>query len=134
MSTALDITSDYLRSLSFRPLHAGDDYHYKFTIEQGGEGIDLSDAKVWFTIKETSLKTDEEAKLQYTSEDSDEIEITEPLSGKIVVKFAGGDTEDLEGQWRYDLQIKATIEGIMKVVTVAWGMIEFLPNLTRATT
>ncbi len=132
MSTELNITAEFLRSLSFRPIHAGDDYAYKFTLTLDGDPIDLTDAKAWFTVKESTVKTDAEAKLQLTSADPDEIEITDALNGELLVKFSGEATGDLEGQWLYDLQIKALIDGAEKIITVAWGAIEFLPNLTRA--
>ena len=135
MSTEFDITAEYLRSQSFRVLHAGDDYDYKFSLLKGASPLDLTGAKAWLTIKEASLKTDAEAKLQLSSASVDEIEITDALLGELVVKFRGSgtkDTSDLEGQWRYDLQVKATVNGSLKVMTVAWGLIEFLPNLTRA--
>jgi len=134
VSTELDITAEYLRSLSYRELHAGDDYNYKFYVTMGGIPMVLTGGKVWMTIKEVSLKTDAEAKLQLSSAVPAEIEITNAIYGEFVVKFTRDKTADLEGQWSYDLQVKVTVDGETKIITIAWGIIEFLPNITRATT
>jgi len=138
VSTDYDITADALAAGNFRPLHAGDDYDYRFSLTRSGAPLPLTGVgvKVWFTIKEASLKSDADAKLQLSSGASTEIEITDATNGVFVVKFrCGGSkgTDDLEGTWRYDLQVKAFVNGALKVMTVAKGMIEFLPNLTRAT-
>jgi len=132
-----DITAESLASQNFRPLHAGDDYFYRFTlVDDVGDPIDLTGAKVWFTIKESSTQADAVAKLQLSSASIDEIEIAVPVDGLFYVKFKGTGTKptaDLEGAWEYDLQVKAVISGVTKIITVIWGTIEFLPNITRAT-
>jgi hypothetical protein len=134
VSNELDITAEYLRSLSYRTLHAGDDYYYKFYVTIGDAPLNLTGSKIWMTIKEVSIKTDAEAKLQLSSAVPTEIEITNATYGEFVVKFTKDKTSDLEGQWGYDLQVKALMDGETKIITVAWGIIEFLPNITRATT
>jgi hypothetical protein len=137
VSIDYDITAEALSGLNYRRLHAGDDYDFRFNLIRNSVAFPLTGVgvKVWLTIKEASLKADADAKLQLTSAVSGEVEITDATNGRFVVKFrAGGSkgTDDLEGTWRYDLQVKAYVDGVLKVVTVAEGLIEFLPNLTRA--
>ena len=139
MSTELNLTAEWFRSQNKRPLHAGDDYDFKVQLQRNAAPLPLTSGKVWLTVKEASLKADTEAKLQLSSASSAEIEITDVPNGKVTVKFRGGSgaskpTDDLEGQWSYDLQVKALIDGVAKVMTVAYGFIEFLPNITRSTT
>jgi hypothetical protein len=135
MSVDFDITAESLVSQNYRRLHAGDDYNYRFHVTRNSLPLSLIGAgvKIWFTVKEASLKNDSEAKLQLTSASSTQIEITDAANGDFTVKFAAASTADLEGEWQYDLQVKALIDGSLKVMTVAKGLIEFLPNLTRAT-
>lgn len=135
MSVKHDITTDVLESEGFRVLHAGDDYDYQFTVTQGGSALDFTGAKIWFTIKARSLEQDSQAKLQLTSDDSAEIEITDATNGVFLVKFRGEgskSTADLEGCWSYDMQAK--LASPSQLITLARGVIEFLPNLTRSTT
>lgn len=135
MSIDLDITAEALEAQNFRPVVAGDDYDYRFSLTRDDQPLPLTgvDVMVWFTVKEDSVKSDADAKLQLSSADSAQIEITDAANGKFTVKFRAASTQDLEGMWKYDLQVKAYINGTLKVMTVARGMIEFLPNLTRAT-
>lgn len=136
MSQQLDITELSLRAGSFRPLHAGDSYDYKWSITRAGVALDLTSAQVWFTVKESLTQQDSDALLQLISTDSNEIEITDALNGELTVKFRGTgaqqkNTSDLAGLWDYDLQVR--LGGSSEIITVAYGKIEFLQNLTRAT-
>jgi len=131
MSVKYDITSDYLIRANFRPIHAGDDYDHCFTVERAGAPLDLTSAKLWFTIKADANETDAEAMLQYTSESIAEIEITDILNGKFVIHIAAADTAEFEGTWSYDIKAKLSTD---KILRIARGVIQFLPNITRATT
>lgn len=134
MSARYDITADNLRSLEFRVLHAGDDYNHQFTAQRGGSILILTGAKLWFTIKDASIDTDAQAQLQLTTDASpDEIEITDGANGIFVVKFVGTggkSTADLEGEWQYDIQALLASGAL---ITLARGVIEFLPDITRTT-
>lgn len=134
MSVVYNITADELIAAGYRPIHAGDSYSHRFTLQRGGIALPLIGAtKIWFTVKDDAIVPDSEAKLQLDSSDSAQIEITEPTNGKIVVKFVGSGaktTEDLEGLWEYDCQVKLD-DG--EIITVFHGKIEFLANITRAT-
>lgn len=136
MSVKYDMTADALIAAGYRPIHAGDDYDHRFNLVRNSLPLSLAGVgvKVWLTVKEASIKSDAEAKLQLSSAASTQIEITDAANGRFVVKFRAGSTDDLEGTWEYDIQVKAFIDGVLKVMTVAYGAIEFLRNITRATT
>lgn len=133
MSAKLDITEERLSQASFRALHAGDSYDMGFTVERAGVPLDLTAAKVYFTVKEDEIKTDADAKLQLTTDDAAEIEITSPTAGRFTVKFVGTgskSTANIVGEYPYDIQVKLAAGTI---ITVARGVIEFLEQITRAT-
>lgn len=130
-STTHNITADYLLRAGKRPLHAGDDYDYGMQVKRAGSWLDLTSATLWLTIKESPSDPDSEAKLQYCSSHIDEIEIVTPASGIFLLHFQAVDTEDLDGQWDYDIKAKLA-NG--KFLRIAWGKIEFLPNVTRTRT
>ena len=137
MSVVYDITADGLRGAGYRPLHAGDSYNHRFVITRGGSALDLTSALLWFTVKDDPIVPDSEAKLQLKESDSDtssHIEITDAANGKFAVRFKGTGsktTEDLEGEWDYDCQVKLATDD--EVITMFSGKIEFLPNITRST-
>lgn len=134
MSIVYNITSDELSAAGYRSLHAGDDYRHRFFLTQGDDEdpFDLSPVgtKIWFTIKESSIKSDTNAKLQLSTSDNIEI-VSPPTLGEFVVKLNSIDTKDLEGIWMYDMQVRGFRDGMFQILTVARGLIEFLPNLTR---
>lgn len=130
MSVKHDITEESLIAAGYRALHAGDDYTYQFTVTRGGTALDLTSAKVWLTIKESSVEVDASAKLQYDSSTA-AITITSPTNGQFTVTFTAADTADLEGEWLYDIKAKLADTTLIRL---ARGKIEFLANLTRATT
>jgi hypothetical protein len=136
MSVKYDMTAEALLAAGYRPIHAGDDYDHRFQLLRNGAVLPLSGVgvKVWLTVKESSIKADADAKLQLSSASSTQIEITDAANGRFVVKFRAGSTDDLEGIWEYDIQVKAYVDAVLKVMTVAYGAIEFLRNITRATT
>jgi hypothetical protein len=128
MSDKVDITTDYLTREGYRVIHAGDDYDYTFTVLRDGSALSLVGAKLWFTIKARSSDLDP-GKLQYDSTDSTEMEITDGANGIFVLHLKAADTKDLEGTWEYD--IKALLSS-GSIIRLSRGVIEFLPNITRA--
>ena len=130
MSTLYDITSEQLEYLGARQLHAGDDYPHPFSAERPEDtALDLTGALIWLTIKHKSTDVDSDAVLQYSSTEVSEIEVTDALNGLFTVHFSGSDKEDLEGTWFYDIKVKLASG---ELVRLARGVIEFLPNITRA--
>jgi hypothetical protein len=131
MSARYDITADYLIKSGFRPIHSGDDYDHSFTVERAGTPLDLTGAKIWFTVKESFNESDAEALLAYSSDDTSQIEITNVLNGEFIVHLKAADTEVMAGTWSYDIQVKL---GTGKIITIARGVIEFLPHVTQTRT
>lgn len=133
MSVKHDITADNLRGDGARVLHAGDSYTHTFTLKRGGVAVDLTGAKIWFTVKDSNRAEDAAARLQLDSTDASQIEITDAEAGVIEVKLVGTgakSTELLAGRKLYDLQV---LLASGELITWAHGTIEFLPGITRAT-
>ncbi len=128
MSVRYDITAEYLKRSNYRQIHAGDDYSHSFTVRRAGLPMNLTAAKLWITVKEDENDLDSEALLQYTSDSIAEIEITDPTNGQFVVHLRHADTDTLAGTKAYDIQV---LLNSGEVITLARGVIEFLPNLTR---
>lgn len=132
MSAKYDITAEYLIRSNFRPIYAGDDYDHSFTVERPpGTALPLTGAKIWFTVKEDITQADEEALLQYTTDDSSQIEIISAPDGSFVIHLKSDDTGEMAGTWVYDIQVKLDTG---KVITIAQGVIEFLPQVTQTKT
>lgn len=128
MSFRKNITPEILDEAGFRPLFAGDDYTYKFTlVDSSAVAIDITGATIWFTIKADPVEKDSAAKLQLKT--PTEIVITDGANGKFSVVFLPADTLSLEGENVYDLKILIGT----KLYRIAYGTIEFLPNITRET-
>lgn len=132
MSAQYDITAYGLESAGFRPIHAGDDYDHKFTVERPpGSPLNLTGAKLWFTIKRDSKETDAQAQLLYSTDDIAEIEITNAVGGEFTIHLQSSDTGSLEGTWCYDIKAKLAAGNIIRL---ARGTIEFLKCITHTTT
>lgn len=129
MSAIYHMTEDALRAADFRPLHAGDTYDHGFVAKRGSSIPDLTGAEIWLTVKDSTVQADAEALLQLQT--PTEIEITDGPTGAFTVHFLPAATQDIEGLWDYDIQIKYASGA---VITQAKGKIEFLPNLTRSIT
>jgi hypothetical protein len=132
MSVAHDITAENLARQSYRVLHAGDDYDYQFTVTREGTPLDLTGAKLWFTVKGSRVESDAQSMLQLTELDG--ISVTSPAAGVFLVQFRGEGTKstaDLAGKWDYDLTAKLS-GAAPNLITLARGVIEFLPNITRS--
>ena len=130
MSVRYDITADALETNGYRPLHAGDDYTHEFTAQVDGSALDLSGATIWLTIKDDTTDPDTEAKLAYSTAEDTEVKITDATAGKFSVYLKQADTAKLEGSWQYDIKVKLSGGSFRRL---ARGTIEFLPNITQAT-
>lgn len=136
MSATYDITAKNLERAGYRAIHAGDDYDHQFTVTRAGTPLDLTGAKLWFTIKEDSSLPDDAAKLQYDSAlpaPGPNVEITNPADGEFTIHLRDTDTAGLEGLWPYDIKARLGAAGA-PIIRLARGKIEFLPNLTRTIT
>jgi hypothetical protein len=92
------------------------------------EAVDLTDAKAWFTAKETFADPDDQAIVLYNSEDDiANITIAE-IEGIVRVSIDPADTAAYPNRWLvYDVQIKE-VDGT--VTTVERGNIELLKQAT----
>ena len=124
-----NITAAWLEINGYRQLFAGDDYDYTINVKVNGVAQDLASAKIWFTIKAHHSDADVDALLAYT--EADQIAIQAPTTdGQFIVSFLAADTTDLAGLWWYDCKV---LFNTGKIAHVAYGQIEFLPTITRAT-
>ena len=130
MSLQIPLTVDALRQAGKRVLVAGDNYDLVFVLKRSGTAVNLTGAKIWFTVKRSVAQTDSAADLQLDTDTPADISITDAANGQVTVYLKPSNTESLEGSWLYDLQV--LLSG--KVTTYAQGKIEFLPNVTRTTT
>ena len=128
MSCKYDMIEQNFRRNGFRPIHAGDDYEHAFTAEQAGSAMDISGAKIWLTVKRNQADADSAALLQYSTAGVN-IQITDGVNGQFTVFFGSADTADLAGTWWYDIKVRF-VSG--KILRLAYGRIEFLPNITQA--
>jgi hypothetical protein len=128
MAEILDITTSYLLHANYRPVIAGDDYTINFTAYQDSVAIDLTGAKIWFTIKKSSAILDP-GSLQYSTDDTDQIEVTSPTEGKFSIYLGAADTAPLAGTWEYDIKVKLNTTEIKRL---AIGKIEFMESITTA--
>jgi len=124
-----DITAASLLAGHYRPLHAGDDYDYTFSVKtRAGVAVNLTGAFIWMTVKADKLNPDSDAVLAYSTADAEQILIATPATeGVFTVQFDGADTADLVGTWEYD--IKAMLSD--RVVHLAYGKLEFLHTITQ---
>jgi hypothetical protein len=129
MSVKYEPTADFLTRSNYRVIHAGDDYTHTFTVTRSGAALDLTSAKLWFTLKQDVDDTDAEAKMQYSTDDVTEMQITDDTAGKFSLYLKDTDTASLAGTWDYDIKCKL---GSGDIIRLARGIIEFLPNITQA--
>ena len=108
-------------------LHRGDDrtISLHFT-DAAGANIPITGWTIFFTLKLNKSDTDANAKLK-----KDVTVHTVPLEGKSEIVLANTDTNDLTvGKLYYDIQVK---KASGQVLTVAWGTIPILEDITRRT-
>lgn len=129
MSFKLDLTAESLVANNARTIHAGDDYELSFTVTRGSSALNIAGATLWFTVKRASINPDPGV-LQLTSGGaSPKITITSGAAGQFKIVLEDTATADLEGLFLYDIKAKLASGLILRI---AYGRIEFLPNITRA--
>jgi len=118
------LTADALALRGMRPIHAGDDYTFLFTLQDAlGVAVDITGAVIKFTAKYTPSDTDGEAIVTKTAT------LVTPASGIFSVAIADTDlTFYGSAQGVYDIQMTSAT-GV--VTTLVYGPIEFLPNIAR---
>jgi len=89
--------------------------------------IDITDFKIFFTVKSDLTIEDTEsipAELQ-----KDVTVHTSPLEGESTIEILNSDTEDLEGNYFYDIKIE-TDDSPVKIYTVLRGIVNFSKGVT----
>jgi len=108
-------------------LTSGDDDTFTITYQDADGNVqDITGWTFWLTIKENKSDTDAEAVVQKTVTSH-----TDPTNGKTEIDVDAADTEDLAGNYWYDMQredengdIKTFAHGVMSIredTTVASG-------------
>lgn len=107
-------------------LMEGDTETFSITKEDSdGNPVDISGWTFWLTIKSDSEDTDANAAVQkkVTSH-------TDAANGETEIELTSSDTDDLQGDYDYDIQYK---DGAGDVVTPLYGTIHFRADVTEAT-
>lgn len=101
-----------------------------------GTPVDLTDAKVWFTVKARMTDLDSAAVIQKKNPEAggseDEIHVTDPSNGVLEIYLVPADTESVDpATYVYDVQV-TLISG--KTYTVVRDKITFKEDVTKAMT
>lgn len=89
----------------------GDSKSYTLTFLDGEENaVDITDWKIYFTVKEKITDTDDNAKIK-----KDVTSHTSPTAGKTQISLLSTDTSITPGNYIYDIQLK-TDTGEVKTV------------------
>lgn len=91
---------------------------------------DLTNGKLWFTMKTDHSLSDANAALQLTSADALEIDIFDPTEGQARIFIDPEDSEDLDARdYYFDIQLKQS-GGAIK--TVLDGILEVKWDVTKS--
>ena len=78
---------------------------YELPFTKDGIAIDITDFKIYFTLKTNKEDADSAAKINKT------ITIhTDPANGKVLIEFSASDTSDLLGNYYFSIEYKDTSE------------------------
>lgn len=88
----------------------GDGRKYEIIVtDDDGDVVNISGAKIWFTVKKGYEDTDANAIFQLDSDTVTEIEITDAVAGKAVIYIKASDTSGLAiRSYFFDIQIVET--------------------------
>lgn len=101
-----------------------------------GSPVDLTDAKMWFTVKQRFLDPDDKALIQKRTANAggsdSQIKIVTPATGKAEIYIVPADTQSMNpGTYVYDIQVTLA-NG--KTYTITRDKITFKEDVTKATT
>ena len=111
----------------------GDGRNYQIAItDEDDVVVNITNAKIWFTLKDDYGKSDANAEFQLTADDAAEIDITDPINGIAMIYIKNVHTKDLVGQaYYFDVQIKEVGE---EPRTVIRGSMKIKPDVTISVT
>jgi len=101
----------------------GDDQVIELEFKEDGVPINITNWKVYFTLKKNKSDSDNDAVIK-----KDVTVHTEPLNGKTQILLTNTETDSLNGIYYYDIQYK---DDSSNIKTVLWGMINFFEDITR---
>lgn len=112
---------------NLKPLYRGDSREYNITFtDSNGVAIDISEWKVYFTVKKKYSDSDNNAVIK-----KDVITHGEPENGKTKIILLPVDTDNLTpARYYYDIQIRREKGNIL---TVLQGKIRIKADVTRRT-
>ena len=111
----------------------GDTINLDLTITTGASSgvADLTDATLYFTVKEELSTSTANATIKKQSPTLSGITITTPLSGLATVNISTGDSYYLQtGPYYYGVQLKDSLDAIHTIVT---GLFNVKADVTRRT-
>jgi len=76
---------------------------YELPFTKDGIGIDITDFKIYFTLKEKKEDTDANAKINKTITTH-----TDAINGETLIEFTASDTSSLLGNYYYSIEFKDT--------------------------
>ena len=111
--------------VTLNPLYRGDSREYTLSFTNNdGTKIDITEWKIYFTLKKYAWKADENADVK-----KDILVHSNPLEGETKITLEARDTENLvAGIYSFDIQIKRA-DGT--ILTVLKGKLEIILDITR---
>ena len=114
--------------VNLNPIFRGDSREYLLTFTNGaGSAIDISEWKLYFTVKKNYRDDDSKAIIKKDIDISDHYD---PENGKTKISLLPEDTEVVPGSYYYDIQAKRAENDI---ITVLAGKVEIKSDVTRRT-
>jgi len=89
-----------------------------------GNPINLTGAKIWFTMKQNLMQDDSEAAVQKEITNH-----TNAAQGESQIVLTHDDTNNLSGTYYYDIQL---VDANNNVTTLIFGKLNVLPDVTRS--
>ena len=120
-----NLTADALTLRQQKPLYAGDDYTFYFTLQDdNGDPVDITNAAIKFTAKYNN--SDDESTEAIVTKTAT---ITSPTDGEFNVAIVNTDVPGPELIFGY-YNVQITYVG-GTIETLLYGDIEFLPNVAE---
>ncbi len=113
---------------NLEPIYRGDSKEYNLTFtNSNGEKINISEWKVYFTVKTNRRSSDDLAIIK-----KDIIVHDDPTNGKTKIILLPEDTENLKPGviYYYDIQVKRDVNNILTVLS---GRMKIISDITRRT-
>lgn len=110
--------------IDLKPLYRGDDRNINLTFTDNNGAIDITNWKIYFTVKHLDTDSDDIAAIK-----KDTTVHSDPTNGKSSIFLTNGETGNLiPGNYVYDIQIK---KGDGTVKTIMKGKLKVLQDVTK---